>query len=220
MWELNLVAENQSEIADAQLVSGGFYAGLGVPPAAGRLIGDDDDRSGAAPVAVLSYRYWQNRFAANPAAIGRAILINNTPFTIVGVSAPGFFGVNPETDPKIYLPLHAGPLLAANPADEQKRRFIDSNSYWLEMMGRLRPGVSTSQAETWRGSHQFRRARHPLKRRKRICRRCGCEERAALTTRRRYSKPLYVPGDGRPDSHHRVRQYRQSSAGAFHGTAA
>ena len=52
MWELNLVAENQSEIADAQLVSGGFYAGLGVPPAAGRLIGDDDDRSGAAPVAV------------------------------------------------------------------------------------------------------------------------------------------------------------------------
>ena len=51
-WELNLVAENQAEIADAQLVSGGFYAGLGVSPAAGRLIVDDDDRSGAAPVAV------------------------------------------------------------------------------------------------------------------------------------------------------------------------
>jgi hypothetical protein len=138
-------------------VSGGFYAGLGVSPAAGRLIVDDDDRSGAAPVAVLSYRYWQNRFAANPGAIGRAILINNTPFTIVGVSAPGFFGVNPETDPKIYVPLHAGPLLAANPADEQKRRFVDNNSYWLEMMGRLRPGVSTAQAQAALAGqfHQF-----------------------------------------------------------------
>jgi macrolide transport system ATP-binding/permease protein len=70
-WELNLVAEDQAEIADGQLVSGGFYGGLGVSPAAGRLIVDDDDRSGAAPVAVISYRYWQRRFAANPAAIGR-----------------------------------------------------------------------------------------------------------------------------------------------------
>ena len=113
-WELNLVAEDQAEIADAQLVSGGFYGGLGVSPAAGRLIVDDDDRSGAAPVAVISYRYWQSRFAANPAAIGRRILINNTPFTIVGVSAPAFFGVNPEGEPKIYLPLHAAPLLSAN----------------------------------------------------------------------------------------------------------
>ena len=54
-WEINLVAENQAEVADGQLVSGGFYSGLGVSPAAGRLIADDDDRSGAAPVAVLSY---------------------------------------------------------------------------------------------------------------------------------------------------------------------
>jgi macrolide transport system ATP-binding/permease protein len=196
MWELNLVAENQSEIADAQLVSGGFYAGLGVPPAAGRLIGDDDDRSGAAPVAVLSYRYWQNRFAANPAAIGRAILINNTPFTIVGVSAPGFFGVNPETDPKIYLPLHAGPLLAANPADEQKRRFIDSNSYWLEMMGRLRPGVSTSQAEAALAGqfHQFVESTASTEKEKADLPVLWLQEGAGGldSLRRRYSKPLYV----------------------------
>src|SRR5205085_9258951 len=90
-WELNLVAEDQAEIADAQLVSGGFYSSLGVPPAAGRLILDDDDRSGAVPVAVISYPFWQRRFAASPAAIGRPIRINNNSFTIVGVSAPGFF---------------------------------------------------------------------------------------------------------------------------------
>jgi hypothetical protein len=86
-WELNLVTDSQAEIADAQLVSGGFYGGLGVSPAAGRLIGDDDDRAGAAPVAVISFRYWQSRFAADPAAIGRQIVINNAPFTIVGVSS-------------------------------------------------------------------------------------------------------------------------------------
>src|SRR5436309_3175666 len=155
--ELNLVAENQAEIADGQLVSGGFYAGLGVSPAAGRLIGDDDDRSGAAPVAVISYQYWQRRFAGNPAAIGRRMLINNAPFTIVGVSTPGFFGVNPETNPKVYLPLHAAPLLAANPADDEKSRFFDSNYYWVEMMGRLRPRVSAGQAQAVLSGqfHQF-----------------------------------------------------------------
>ena len=157
MWELNVVAEDQAEIADGQLVSGGFYGGLGVPPAAGRLIVDDDDRSGAAPVAVISYQYWQRRFAASPAAIGQRILINNTPFTIVGVSAPGFFGVNPEVAPKVYLPLHSAPLLAMNPADDEKRRFFDSNYYWLEMMGRLRPGVSLGQAQAALAGqfHQF-----------------------------------------------------------------
>src|SRR5437773_156587 len=134
--ELNLVAEDQAEIADGQLVSGGFYAGLGVSPAAGRLIMDDDDRGGAPPVAVISYQFWQRRFAADPAAIGRRIRINDTSFTVVGVSARGFIGVDPGWNPKVYLPLHAAPLLAANPADEEKRRFFDSNSYWLEMMGR------------------------------------------------------------------------------------
>jgi macrolide transport system ATP-binding/permease protein len=156
-WELNLVAEDQAEIADGQLVSGGFYGGLGVSPAAGRLIVDDDDRSGAGPVAVISYQYWQSRFAANPAAIGRPILINNTSFTIVGVSAPGFFGVNPEVNPKVYLPLCSAPLLAANPADDEKHRFFDSNSYWLEMMGRLHPGASAGQAQAVLAGafHQF-----------------------------------------------------------------
>jgi len=81
-WEVNVVAEDHAELSNVQLVSGGFYDGLGVSPAAGRLIGDEDDRRGAAPVAVISYPYWQQRFAGNPAAIGRTILINNTPFMI------------------------------------------------------------------------------------------------------------------------------------------
>jgi macrolide transport system ATP-binding/permease protein len=192
-YELNLVADDQAEIADAQLVSGGFYLGLGVFPAAGRLIVNDDDHSGAPPVAVISYQYWQRRFAA---AIGRRILINNTPFTIVGVSAPGFFGVNPELNPKVYLPLHAVSLLAANPSEEEKKRFFDSNYYWLEMMGRLRPGVSAGQAQAALAGqfHQFVDSTASTAKEKADLPALWLQAGAGGldSLRRRYSKPLYV----------------------------
>jgi len=195
-WELNLVTDNQAEIADAQLVSGGFYAGLGVSPATGRLIADDDDRSGAEPVAVISYRYWQSRFGADPAAIGRRILINNAPFTIVGVSSPAFFGVNPEGEPKIYLPLHAAPLLSANPADTEKSRFFDANFYWLEMMGRLRPGVSPGQAQAALAGpyRQFVASTASTEKEKADLPSLWLQEGGGGldSLRRRYSKPLYV----------------------------
>jgi macrolide transport system ATP-binding/permease protein len=194
--ELNLVVEDQAEIGDGQLVSGGFYSGLGVSPAIGRLIVDDDDRSGAAPVAVISYQYWQRSFGADPAAIGRRILINNTSFTIVGVSAPGFFGVNPEWNPEVYLPLHSAPLLAANAADDEKRRFFDSNYYWLEMMGRLRPGVSAGQAQAALAGqfHQFVDGTASTAKEKADLPALWLQEGAGGidSLRRRYSKPLYV----------------------------
>ena len=195
-WQINLVVENQAEIADGQLVSGGFYNGLGVSPAAGRLIADDDDRSGAPPVAVLSYQYWQSRFAASPAAIGRPIFINNTPFTIVGVSAPGFFGVNPDAAPKVYLPLHSAPLLAANPGDEEKLKFFDNNYYWLEMMGRLRPGVSVSQAQAALAGRfrPFVASTASTAKEKADLPVLWLQEGAGGldSLRRRYSKPLYI----------------------------
>jgi predicted permease len=195
-WEINLVVENQAEIAEGQLVSGGFYSGLGVSPAAGRLIADDDDRAGAPPVAVLSYQYWQSRFAASPTAIGRPILVNNTPFTIVGVSAPGFFGVSLDIAPKVYLPLHCAPLLAANPVDDEKRKFFDNNYYWLEMMGRLRPGVSVGQAQSALAGrfHSFVEGTASNAKEKADLPALWLEEGAGGldTLRRRYSKPLYV----------------------------
>ena len=195
-WELNLVTEGQAELADAQLVSGGFYGGLGVSPAVGRLIADDDDRSGAAPVAVISYRYWQSRFAADPAAIGRRILINNAPFTIVGVSSPAFFGINPEGEPKVSLPLHAFPLLSANATDMEKSRFFDSNYYWLEMMGRLRPGVSLGQAQSALAGQyrQFVDSTASTAKEKADLPVLWLQEGAGGLDflRRRYSKPLYV----------------------------
>ncbi|HWB96558.1 MAG TPA: ABC transporter permease, partial [Bryobacteraceae bacterium] len=146
-WRIHIVAEKQGEVAQGQYVSGGFYSALGVTPAAGRLIDESDDRPGATPVTVLSYAYWQRRFQTNPAAIGQSILINHHPFTIIGVSSPEFFGVSPGVQPEVYLPLHSSPLLSTSPAESERHSFFDGNFYWVEMMGRLRPGVSREQAE-------------------------------------------------------------------------
>jgi macrolide transport system ATP-binding/permease protein len=147
-WGLNIVVHEQAEVVHGLYVSGGFYNGLGVPPAAGRLIQDNDDRPGATPVTVISYNYWQRRFSSNANAIGQSILINKVPFTIAGVSAPGFFGVDASVAPNVFIPLHAAPLLAQSPGEDGQRMFFNHNFYWVEMMGRLRPGVSIQQAQT------------------------------------------------------------------------
>ena len=87
--------QGRSRARQGQYVSGGFFRGLAVVPAAGRLIQADDDRAGAAPVAVLSAGYSQRRFGDADRAIGQAILINSVTFTVVGVAPPEFFGVDP-----------------------------------------------------------------------------------------------------------------------------
>ena len=113
-------------------------------PAAGRLILADDDRAGAAPVAVLSKGYSERRFGSAAAAIGQPILINNVPFTVIGVAPAEFFGVDPAAAPQVFLPMHASFLFDPGAG----KRFADQNYYWVEMMGRLRPGVDLAQAQT------------------------------------------------------------------------
>ena len=144
----NVIVDGQAETATGGYVSGNYFSGLGVPPAAGRLIDDTDDRAGGPATLVLSYSYWRGRFQADPNIAGRTVLVNNVPFTIAGVAAPGFFGVDPSTTPAFYMPIHALTTLAANRADEERRRFLDDHFYWIEMIGRLRPGVSVPQAQS------------------------------------------------------------------------
>ncbi len=143
----NLNVAGRAEAAGGCPISGNFYSGLGIVPAAGRLISPDDDRTGAPLTGVLAYAYWQRRFNSDPAVIGQTILANNLPITIVGVSAPGFYGLDPAVHPDFFFPLHALPLFSPNPARDEKNRFFDNHFYWLEMMARLRPGVSLAQAQ-------------------------------------------------------------------------
>ena len=133
-----------AELAPGEYVSGDFFRGLGSRAAAGRLIGSEDDRVSAAPVAVLSAGFSQRRFGDAANSIGRSILINNIPFTVVGVAPPGFFGVDPAAAPQVYLPMHAGGLLAQRIGEAA---FVDQNYYWVEIMGRLKPGIDLTQAQ-------------------------------------------------------------------------
>jgi macrolide transport system ATP-binding/permease protein len=190
---LNVIIKGDAELAQGQYVSGDFFRGLAVMPAAGRLIHDDDERAGAAAVAVLSNGYSQRRFGAAANAIGQAILINGVPFTVIGGTPPGFFGVDPAAAPDIYLPMRsAGPLLQ----QLSEQALLDPNYYWVEMMGRLKPGVGLAQAQAalagpfaqWVAStatNDRERANLPALR--------LAEGGAGLDSlRRQYSKPLYV----------------------------
>jgi predicted permease len=189
---VNVMIKGEAELAKGEYVSGDFFRGLAVSPATGRLIGADDDRAGAAPVAVLSLGYSQRRFGGAANATGQPILINNVPFTVVGVAPPEFFGVDPAEAPHVYLPMHASLLF--DPA--AGRGFLDQNYYWVEMMGRLRPGASLAQAQAalagpfaqWVASTATtdgERANLPV---------LHLEEGAGGldTLRRQYSKPLYA----------------------------
>jgi hypothetical protein len=140
---VNVLIKGEAELAKGEYVSGDFFRGLAVAPAAGRLIHADDDRAGAAPVAVLSMGYSQRRFGGAANATGQPILINNVPFIVVGVAPSQFFGVDPAEAPHVYLPMHASLLF--DPGDG--RAYVDQNYYWVEMMGRLRPGVGLAQAQ-------------------------------------------------------------------------
>ena len=189
----NLAVRGQASIASTEYVTGEYFRGLRVSPAAGRLIASEDDRPGAAPVAVISFATSQNRFGGPPNAIGQPILVDNIPFTVIGVAPPEFFGVDPAEAPDLYLPLHANLLVDGARAAGM---YGNENFYWIEMMGRLRPGVSVAQAQAALAPrfHQWvattattdgERAKLPA-----LKLNPGAGGLGSL--RRRYSKPLYV----------------------------
>jgi macrolide transport system ATP-binding/permease protein len=190
---LNLVLNGQAEAGPVEYVSGNFFSGLGINPAAGRLLTDSDDVAGSSQVAVISFEYWLKRFNANPAAIGASIKLNNIPFTIAGVTAPEFFGVSTGSSPLVYIPIFN--RLALYDHGEQKAMFTD-HSYWVGIMGRLRPGVTLSRAKAELSSpfHQYE-----------VASAANDQERADLpalwlqeggsgvdSLRRVFSKPLWV----------------------------
>jgi predicted permease len=133
-----IVMDGAEESLEAEWVSGTHYGVLGLQPAAGRLIGPTDDvPAPLAPAAVIGYRYWQRRFALDPAAIGKTFTIRDRTFTIVGVTPPGFQGTRPGRDPDVTLPLQM--MLTA----EQRQ---EPTNNMLYLMARLQPGVSRAQA--------------------------------------------------------------------------
>jgi macrolide transport system ATP-binding/permease protein len=146
--QVNAVVEGQGEVVEAEYVSGNYFRGVGLAPAAGRLIIADDDRVGAPLVAVMSFGYAQNHFGGAANAVGKTVMLNNLLVTVVGVTPPEFFGVNPAVAEDFYLPLHSDTVLeAGTPFGARRERYPDQNLYWIEIMARLRPGVTLGQAQ-------------------------------------------------------------------------
>ncbi len=131
------------EAVFTHLVSGNYFEVLGVPASSGRVLQDSDDTAAAVRVAVISYRFWQNRFNRQPGLIGKALILNGTAFTVVGVSAPEFYGERTEYPPDLFIPLSRQPEILPGKAMVSAR-----NVYWLNMLGRLKPGVSMQSAQT------------------------------------------------------------------------
>ena len=136
--------DEQPQPLHSEFVSGNYFSTLGVGAYAGRMFTANDDTEAAAPAAVLSYAAWQGQFAADPRMIGESVHIQNQPFTIVGVTPPGFFGDRvTDTPTGVWLPLEKEPLI--HPGTNSILRNPDS--LWLYALGRLRPGTNLASLQ-------------------------------------------------------------------------
>ena len=187
-----IVIDGSDEVAEADLVSGDYFSMLGVEPAAGRLLAAPDDAiAPESPAAVISYRYWQRRFAGNPGVIGRQFYIREKVFTIVGVTPRRFLGTRPGWAPDLMLPL-------TTMLSEEERAEPTNNN--LSMIGRLKPGATVEQANAevqvaWNRFNQALAAREPEKDRARILRQRAGAFRAhngVNALQYDFSEPLFV----------------------------
>lgn len=125
-----------------EFVSGNYFTMFGVHAYAGRMLTPADDRPGAPAVAVISYRLWEQRYGSDPSIVGALFNLDNKPFTVVGVTPPGFFGDTlRNTPPDFFLPLNTEPVVEANP-DLNK-----VSLHWLDLIGRIRPGATAASIE-------------------------------------------------------------------------
>jgi predicted permease len=135
----------QSERVQVELVSGTYFSTLGVVPALGRVLTQEDDKVPSGhPYVVLNYNFWKTRFAGDPQINGKTVLLNNYKMTIVGVAQAGFDGVELGFSPKIFVPIMMqAQIIVGNPEDMLKER----RNRWVNAFGRLKPGITQKQAK-------------------------------------------------------------------------
>jgi predicted permease len=138
-----VMAQGASEFGRGQFVSGDYFSALGVQPLIGRALQIADDQPGSPGVVVLTHRYWEKRFGLDPEVIGKRIVIDNLPVTIAGVLPPGFQGLYPGAATDLFIPLSAIPRLTVT-----RYSLTRPDSWWVQIFGRLSPGVSRAQAES------------------------------------------------------------------------
>ncbi|WP_263353083.1 ABC transporter permease [Acidicapsa acidisoli] len=144
---MNATIEGSAQQVQTELVSGNYYSVLHVKPVLGRSITPADDASpGQSPIAVISYGLWQRSFGGLPSVIGRVIKVNETPLTIVGVNPMGFTGAKSTLQsPDIFMPVSMQPLVY--PRGDHASLLDSSRDWWLNIMGRAKPGVPDATAQ-------------------------------------------------------------------------
>jgi putative ABC transport system permease protein len=151
-------SEQPVQAGNGEYVSGNYFRTFGIGPWAGRVINENDDREGSAPVVVMSYRTWQQKFGRDPSVVGSTLLINAKPFTVIGIAPPGFFGgaLKSWGMPEYWIPLAEEPVLAGT------NSFLKQpEANWLYVIGRVRPGTDPKALEAqlrlelrqWQVSH-------------------------------------------------------------------
>jgi putative ABC transport system permease protein len=151
-------SQAQVDTRNGEYVSGNFFRTLGAQPWIGRLMTDEDDQEGAPSVAVMSYRIWREKYGSDPSVVGASYQINGHPFTVIGVAAQGFYGAKLAGwgMPDFWLPLTAELLI-----DGDTSRLKRPNGNFLDLIGRVRPGVNPKSLEArlkvelhdWLASH-------------------------------------------------------------------
>jgi predicted permease len=144
--EVSFSVGDATERVDAEVVSGNYFSMLGVAPARGRVFtsAQDDQVYNGHPVVVLSHAYWTRRFAGDPQVVGQSVRVNDHPMTIVGVSAAGFFGLDPAGGPQLWVPIQMKPVIFPDwgwlQPDNRRAR-------WVQIFARLKPGYTVESAE-------------------------------------------------------------------------
>ena len=151
-------SQAQVDTRNGEYVSGNFFRTLGVQPWIGRMMTDADDQESATPVAVMSYHVWKEKYGSDPSVVGATYQINGHPFTVIGVAAPGFYGAKLSGGgmPDLWLPLTSELLI-----DGATSRLKRPNGNFLDLLGRVRPGVDPKVLEAklkvelhdWLASH-------------------------------------------------------------------
>jgi predicted permease len=140
---VNLSAGGEPRPTAAEIVSDSYFTVLGVNPALGQLwSGTDDTAPGANPVIVLSYDYWTTQLAASPAVVGRKVLINQHPVTVIGIAAPSFHGVDVGEVPSLWIPASM-----ASQAIPEFTDLLNRRVRWMQILGRLQPGLTLEEAQ-------------------------------------------------------------------------
>ena len=144
-WSWGVRRNNESpKSLHGEFVSGNYFNTLGISAYAGRMFADNDDTPSAAPTAVLSYQAWQGEYSGDPSIVGSTIYIQARPFTVIGITPPGFFGERiSDRPPEFWIPIQTEPYVRADGAI-----LHHAESHWLFPIGRVRPGTNIGALQT------------------------------------------------------------------------